>query len=64
MKRNDDDKTSTGRTQVIRWSEQSTKMTLSKCKLTMTSGEIKGKEFQKHENRKNLLYKPYYLFLL
>jgi len=41
----DDDKTSTGKTKVIRWEEQPTKLTLSKCKLTVTSGENKGKEF-------------------
>jgi len=41
----DDDKTSTGKTKVIRWEEQPTKLTLSKCKLTVTAGENKGKEF-------------------
>ncbi len=41
----DDDKTSTGKTKVIRWEEQPTKLTLSKCKLTVTSGDNKGKEF-------------------
>ncbi len=47
MRRSDDrdERTSTGKTQVIRWSEQSTKLTLSKCKLTVTLGENKGKEF-------------------
>jgi transcriptional regulator with PAS, ATPase and Fis domain len=47
MKRTDDrdEKTSTGRTQVIRWSEQTTKMTLLKCKLSVTNGDSKGKEF-------------------
>jgi pSer/pThr/pTyr-binding forkhead associated (FHA) protein len=46
MKKEDrDDKTSTGKTKVIRWEEQATKLTLSKCKLTITNGEMKGKEF-------------------
>lgn len=35
----------TGRTKVIRWEEQKTQLTLSKCKLTVLSGEAKGKEF-------------------
>lgn len=37
--------TSTGKTKVIRWEEQPTKLTLSKCKLTILSGENNGKEF-------------------
>jgi transcriptional regulator with PAS, ATPase and Fis domain len=47
MKRSEDreEKTTSGKTQMIRWGEQSTKMTLLKCKLTLTSGENKGKEF-------------------
>jgi len=40
-----DEKTGTGRTKVIRWQEQSTRLTLLKCKLTVISGENKGKEF-------------------
>lgn len=40
-----DDKTSTGKTKVIRWEEQLSKIHLLKCKLTITSGEMKGKEF-------------------
>lgn len=46
MKRSEErEEKTTGKTQVIRWGEQSTKLTLSKCKLTVTSGEQKGKEF-------------------
>lgn len=48
MKRSKDDrdeKTSTSRTKVIRWEEQATKLTLFKCKLTISNGENKGKEF-------------------
>ncbi len=44
MKRSEE-KTSTGKTKIIRWEEQGTKLTLLKCKLTITSGEMKGKEF-------------------
>ncbi len=44
-KSNRNEKTSTGRTQVIRWGEQATKMTVMKCKLTITSGDAKGREF-------------------
>ena len=44
-KATDDEKTKSGKTQFIRWGEQATKLTLSKCKLTMMSGENKGKEF-------------------
>jgi transcriptional regulator with GAF, ATPase, and Fis domain len=40
-----DDKTSTGRTKVLRWEEQTSQVTLSKCKLTVTAGEMKGKDF-------------------
>ncbi len=40
-----DERTSTGRTKVIRWEEQSSKLTLLKCKLTIVNGENKGKEF-------------------
>lgn len=47
MKRNEEreEKTTSGKTQMIRWGEQSTKLTLLKCKLTITSGDQKGKEF-------------------
>jgi transcriptional regulator with GAF, ATPase, and Fis domain len=37
--------TKTGKTKVIRWEEQPTKLILSKCKLTVMSGENEGKEF-------------------
>jgi transcriptional regulator with GAF, ATPase, and Fis domain len=39
------EKTNSGKTKVLRWEEQSTKLTLLKCKLTISSGEAKGKEF-------------------
>lgn len=46
MKKEDrEEKTIGGKTKVIRWEEQATKLTLSKCKLTVSSGEMKGKEF-------------------
>jgi transcriptional regulator with PAS, ATPase and Fis domain len=35
----------TGKTKVIRWEEQPTRLTLSKCKLTLMNGESVGKEF-------------------
>lgn len=38
--------TSSGKTKVIRWEEQPTRLTLSKCKLTILSGESKDKEFE------------------
>lgn len=44
-KKDADEKTSTGRTKVIRWEEQASKLHLLKCKLTITNGEMKGKEF-------------------
>jgi transcriptional regulator with GAF, ATPase, and Fis domain len=37
--------TSTGKTKVIRWEEQPTKLTLSRCKLNVISGENVGKEY-------------------
>lgn len=37
--------TSTGKTKVIRWEEQPTRLRLSKCKLTILNGEHSGKEF-------------------
>lgn len=40
-----EENTNTGKTKVIRWAEQATKLTLSKCKLTIASGDNKGKEF-------------------
>lgn len=40
-----DEKTSTGKTKVIRWEEQQTKLVLSKCRLTVLNGETKGKDF-------------------
>jgi transcriptional regulator with PAS, ATPase and Fis domain len=46
MRKNErEEKTTSGKTQVIRWGEQATKLTLLKCKLTITSGEYRGKEF-------------------
>lgn len=42
---NKKENTSTGRTKVIRWEEQPTKLTLSKCKLNVVSGETSGKEY-------------------
>lgn len=35
----------TGKTKIIRWEEQPTKLILSKCKLTITNGPQVGKEF-------------------
>lgn len=35
----------TGKTKVIRWEEQPTRLTLAKCKLTLVNGEGAGKEF-------------------
>jgi len=37
--------TSTGKTKVIRWEEQPTKLTLLRCKLNVTAGENVGKEY-------------------
>ncbi len=45
MKKDTDEKTSSGKTKVIRWEEQSSRIHLLKCKLTVTSGELKGKDF-------------------
>jgi len=45
MKRDTEEKTSTGKTKVLRWEEQASKIHLHKCKLTISTGEMKGKEF-------------------
>lgn len=35
----------TGKTKIIRWEEQASKLTLSKCKLTMLTGDNNGKDY-------------------
>lgn len=44
-KSNKNENTSSGKTKVIRWEEQATKLVLSKCKLTVVNGPQKGEEF-------------------